>query len=71
MREIVNRRLPQPIAHLRQSFESDPSFRAVCTDFATRYYQIIGPLESNREGLRVELESQIGRAYILCDAALG
>jgi hypothetical protein len=71
MRDIVALRLPQPIAHLRESFEADPSLRAACMDFATRYYQIIGPLESNREGLRVELESKIGRAYILCDAALG
>ena len=71
MRDVVNLRLPSEIAHLRKAFEADPDLRSAADDFAHRYYQLIGNVSADRESLREAMETEAGRAFILCDTALG
>ena len=71
MRGVVNLRMPSEIAHLKAAFEANPELRASAEDFAQRYYQLLGNVSSDRESLRETLQTEAGRAFILCDTALG
>jgi len=70
MSEAVARRLGEPVRHLFLAIETDAMLKLDITQFATQFNSRIAPLESNRESIRKELESEVGRAYLLCDAAL-
>ena len=71
MREVVNLRLPSEITHLRRAFAADPDLHSAADDFAQRYYQLLGNISSDREQLRETMQTEAGRAFILCDTALG
>jgi len=71
MRDVVNLRMPSEIAHLKAAFAADPKLRASAEDFAQRYYQLLGNVSADRESLRETLQTEAGRAFILCDTALG
>lgn len=71
MREVVELRLPGPVAHLKQAMNENDEFKKDVQDYAVRYYQTLTNVENNRETLREALETPSGRAFILCDTALG
>lgn len=70
MREVVLRRLGEPINHLRNIIDSDPTFTdALYKDHLT-LHQKIEHVANDREAIRAILERDSGRAYLLCDTAL-
>ncbi len=71
MREVISLRLPAEITHLRSAFSTDPDLKAAADDFAQRFYQVLGAVSSDRESLRETMQTEAGRAFILCDTALG
>lgn len=71
MRKTVALRLGEPVRHLQSVFSDNPQIRSRAQSFATRYYQVIAAQNDDREGIRKQLETDAGRAFLLCDAALG
>ena len=71
MRKTVAMRLSEPVGHLQSVFSDDPDMRMKAEQFATRFYQVIAAQDGDREGIRTKLETNAGRAFLLCDAALG
>ncbi len=71
MRKTVAMRMGEPVRHLQGVFSEDPAMRASAEKFASRYYQVISAAAGDREAIRTQLETDAGRAFLLCDAALG
>ncbi|WP_017930772.1 phenylalanine--tRNA ligase subunit alpha [Robiginitomaculum antarcticum] len=71
MRNVVTLRLPSEIGYLKKAFATDENFRNQAEDFAQRYYQLLTGGADDRESLRETLQTVEGRAFILCDTALG
>ena len=71
MRKTVAMRLSEPVRHLQGVFSGDPDLRIKAEQFATRFYQVIASQDGDREAIRTKLETDAGRAFLLCDAALG
>lgn len=71
MRDIVGARLSSPVSHLKTEFENHPELRAKSHAFASNFYQLLGTAEGNAATLKAQLETQTGRAFLICDAALG
>lgn len=70
MSRCVALRLKQPVEHLVQSLTVDDNLSDKAIIFATRFDRTIELLAGDREAIRTRLESEKGRAYLLCDAAL-
>ena len=70
MRESVSLHLNEPVAHLRKVFTTSPETYEKCQAFATKYYQFLSTSEGDVNALRKHLETESGRAFLLCDAAL-
>jgi len=71
MRKTVAMRLTEPVSHLQGVFSNNPDLRIKAEHFATRFYQVIAEQGRDREAIRGKLETDAGRAFLLCDAALG
>ncbi|MBL4766211.1 MAG: methyl-accepting chemotaxis protein [Rhodobacteraceae bacterium] len=70
MSRIVAERLKSPVKHMVKALSIDSELSQKTIDFATRFDQSIEAFSGNREAIRTRLESEQGRAYLLCDAAL-
>lgn len=71
MRKTVALRLHEPVTHLQGQFSQNADLRSKADKFAGRFYQVIAAHNGEREAIRTELETDAGRAFLLCDAALG
>lgn len=71
MRSVVSLRLPGEIGYLKKALSTDEALRSMVEDFAQRYYQLLMTGADDRESLRETLQTVEGRAFILCDTALG
>lgn len=70
MSEVITNRLEDPVLHLFNAVQSDPDLKQKITEFARRFHTSLSDVENNREAIRARLESDAGRAFLLCDAAL-
>ncbi len=70
MSRCVVARLKNPVEHLVKSLTVDDALSDKAIVFATRFDRTIELLAGDREAIRTRLESEKGRAYLLCDAAL-
>jgi len=70
MSHVVTRRLDKPVSHLAKAVENDSHLKSNIHAFTTQYAVSLASIETDRKALRIKLETEIGRAYILCDAAL-
>jgi len=70
MSKCVAERLKNPVEHLVKSLAINDELSDKTIVFATRFDQTVEALSGNREAIRTKLESETGRAYLLCDAAL-
>ncbi len=70
MSRCVAQRLLQPVEHLVKSLTLDDNLSDKAIIFATHFDRNIELLAGEREAIRTHLESEKGRVYLLCDAAL-
>lgn len=70
MSEAVAKRLSEPVRHLFMAIETDAALKSDVRAFTGQFDARLSPLENDREAIRTRLESDAGRAYLLCDAAL-
>ena len=70
MSRAVAERLKSPVEHLVKSLAVDDLLSSNAIAFATRFNRSLELKANDREALRLALESEIGRAFLLCDAAL-
>jgi len=70
MSEAVVKRLGEPVRHLFKSAEMDADLKSKLRAFTAQFEARLSPNEGDREAIRTRLESDSGRAYLLCDAAL-
>ena len=70
MSEAVARRLGEPVRHLFLAIETDAALKSDLHSFTAQFKSGLTPIQNDREDVRKRLESEAGRAYLLCDAAL-
>lgn len=70
MSHAVKKRLKGPVDHLVSAAAQDPSLKTDMRAFTSQFAAKISGVETEREEIRTRLESDAGRAYLLCDAAL-
>lgn len=70
MSQVVARRLGDPVRHLYIKMEENPDLKSNARAYTAQYRIGIEAVEDNREAIRMRLESDEGRAFLLCDAAL-
>lgn len=70
MSDVIIHRLTDPVRHLRQAMGNDPDMRASMSKYALEYHQKLLLVDNDREAIRRALESDSGRAFLLCNAAL-
>ena|GEM_PF-1115678 len=70
MSQIVAKRLGDPVRHLYIKFEENPNLKSKARAYTAQYKIGIDAIEDDREAIRMRLESDAGRAFLLCDAAL-
>ncbi|MGB0908143.1 MAG: hypothetical protein ACPGVT_11665 [Maricaulaceae bacterium] len=70
MSKVTAKRLNDPVRHLYMAMETDSQLKSDVQAFAADYQNRLAPIEDDREAIRQQLESDAGRAFILCDAAI-
>jgi len=70
MSEAITKRLGEPVRHLFRAAEKDTELKTNIRAFTDQFNARLSPVENDREAIRAKLESEAGRAYLLCDAAL-
>lgn len=70
MSRSVIARLNVPVKHFAATLSYDPDLSQRTIDFATGFDQKVEKLKGDREAIRTRLESESGRAYLICDGAL-
>lgn len=70
MSDVVAKRLSDPVRHLFVAMESDGQLKTDIRAFTAQYQARLAPYEDQREAIRQRLETDTGRAFMLCDAAL-
>lgn len=70
MSQTVALRLGDPIRHLNRAIEENPALKTDARAYVAQFKARIGAIENDREAIRTRLESDAGRAFLLCDAAL-
>jgi len=70
MSRSVITRLNVPVKHFAATLSEDAELSKRTIDFATDFDQSVEGLRGDREAIRTRLESENGRAYLICDAAL-
>ncbi len=70
MSYAVAKRLGDPVRHLFRAIESDPRLKTDIRAFTEQFNARLAPVENDREAIRAKLESDAGRAYLLCESAL-
>ena len=70
MSNVVSLRIGGPIRHLQRAMEEDVTLKSNARAYVAQFNAGISAIETNREGIRTRLETDAGRAFLLCDAAL-
>ncbi len=70
MSQAVARRMGDPVRHLHRAMEENPALKTDARAYVAQFQARIGSIENDREAIRTRLESEAGRAFLLCDAAL-
>ena len=70
MSHSVARRLGDPVRHLHRAMEENPALKTDAEAFVAEYQARMNVIDTDREAIRASLESDGGRAFLLCDAAL-
>ena len=70
MSQTVSKRIGGPIRHLHRSMEENAALKSDARAYVAQFNARINAIESDREAIRTRLESDAGRAFLLCDAAL-
>ncbi len=70
MSQATSHRLSEPVTHLREALETNAEFKSDLRAFTRQYQNRLNAISNDREAIRTKLESEAGRAYLLCDAAL-
>jgi len=70
MSQATSHRLSEPVTHLREALEVNAEFKSELRAFTRQYQNRLNAIANDREAIRTKLESETGRAFLLCDAAL-
>jgi len=70
MSKVVAHRMGDPIRHLNRAMEENPALKTDARAYVAQFKARINAIENDREAIRARLESDAGRAFLLCDAAL-
>ena len=70
MSRAVASRMGDPVRHLNRAMEENPALKTDARIYVAQFAAHIATVESEREAIRTSLESDAGRAFLLCDAAL-
>jgi len=70
MSQSVAKRMGDPVRHLHRAMEENPALKSDAETYVAEYHARMNVIEDNREAIRTSLESDGGRAFLLCDAAL-
>lgn len=70
MSQAVARRMGDPVRHLHRAMEENPALKTDTRAYVAQFQARIEAIENDREAIRTKLESDAGRAFLLCDAAL-
>ena len=70
MSQAVARRMGDPVRHLHRAMEENPALKTDARAYTAQFDARMAAIENDREAIRTKLESDAGRAYLLCDAAL-
>lgn len=70
MSQTVARRMGDPVRHLHRAMEENPALKSDALIYVTEYQARMDVIKDSREAIRTSLESDGGRAFLLCDAAL-
>ena len=70
MSQAVARRMGDPVRHLHRSMEENPALKTDARAYVAQFQARMSAIENDREAIRTRLESDAGRAFLLCDAAL-
>ncbi len=70
MSQATSHRLSEPVTHLREALEVNAEFKSDLRAFTRQYQNRLNAIANDREAIRTKLESETGRAFLLCDAAL-
>jgi len=70
MSQVVHNRLGDPVRHLHRALIDQPGLKEDAEQLVAQYRKRVGLIESDRESIRTILESEAGRAFLLCDAAI-
>ncbi|MEP3892248.1 MAG: hypothetical protein ABJN69_17445 [Hellea sp.] len=70
MSQAVARRMGDPVRHLHRAIEENPALKTDARTYTAQFQARMMAIENDREAIRTKFESDAGRAYLLCDAAL-
>jgi len=70
MSQAVAHRMGDPVRHLHRAMEENSGLKTDARAYVAQFQARIAAIESDREAIRTKLESDAGRAFLLCDAAL-
>ena len=70
MSRAVASRMGDPIRHLNRAMEENPALKTDARAYVAQFTARMTAIENDREAIRTRLESDAGRAFLLCDAAL-
>ncbi len=70
MSRAVALRMGDPVRHLHRAMEENPALKTDARAYVAQFKSRIASIENDREAIRTQLESDAGRAFLLCDAAL-
>jgi len=70
MSQAVAKRMGDPVRHLHRAMEENTQLKTEARAFVAQYQARMDIIETDREAIRTKLESDAGRAFLLCDAAL-
>ena len=70
MSHCVSQRLQDPVKHLRGALDMNPEFKSDARAFTSQFQTRLDTSHNDRDSIRTRLESETGRAFLLCDAAL-
>lgn len=70
MSQAVARRMGDPVRHLHRAMEENPALKTDARAYTAQFQARMTAIENDREAIRTKFESDAGRAFLLCDAAL-
>lgn len=70
MSQTVSHRMGDLVRHLHSAMEENAALKSDARAYVAQFNARMTAIEDNREAIRTRFESDAGRAYLLCDAAL-